>query len=193
MSSVANMGQTGSRDNAMLLKKSQSQGQIPGLVTNSILFCWLFTIKDRCKKVRFQQTHNEVCPCFSVVPETTHEASRAPLKDAMSAQKVIQESETETRELLGGREKKGFPRQGANQWFFTKRKQEKIELGARPVRYLQLLASTRKGTPLVAVVTSSLRSAAPWRQSRNRGHDQTLGSISSYRSQPQGDLHFSLI
>ena len=29
MSSVANMGQTGSRDNAMLLKKSQSQGQIP--------------------------------------------------------------------------------------------------------------------------------------------------------------------
>ena len=29
MSSVANMGQTGSRDNAMHLKKSQSQGQIP--------------------------------------------------------------------------------------------------------------------------------------------------------------------
>ena len=25
----------------------------PGLVTNSILFCWLFKIKDRCKKVRF--------------------------------------------------------------------------------------------------------------------------------------------
>ena len=31
----------------------------PGLVTNSILFCWLFEIKDRCKKVRFQQTHNQ--------------------------------------------------------------------------------------------------------------------------------------
>ena len=27
------------------------------LVTNSILFCWLLTIKDRWKKVRFQQTH----------------------------------------------------------------------------------------------------------------------------------------
>ena len=30
----------------------------PGLVTNSILFYWLFKIMDRCKKVRFQQTHN---------------------------------------------------------------------------------------------------------------------------------------
>ena len=30
-----------------------------GLVTNSILFCWLFKIRDRCKKVRFQQTHNQ--------------------------------------------------------------------------------------------------------------------------------------
>ena len=29
-----------------------------GLVTNSILFCSLLTIKDRCKKVRFQQTEN---------------------------------------------------------------------------------------------------------------------------------------
>ena len=30
-----------------------------GLVTNSILFCRLFNIKDRCKKVRFQQTHSQ--------------------------------------------------------------------------------------------------------------------------------------
>ena len=30
-----------------------------GLVTNSILFCWLFKIKDWCKKVRFLQTHIE--------------------------------------------------------------------------------------------------------------------------------------
>jgi len=30
-----------------------------GLVTNSILFCWLFKIKDRRKKVRFQQMHNQ--------------------------------------------------------------------------------------------------------------------------------------
>ena len=32
---------------------------VAGLVTNSILFCWLFTIKDRCKKGSFQQTHNQ--------------------------------------------------------------------------------------------------------------------------------------
>ena len=30
-----------------------------GLVTISILFCWVFEIKDRCKKVRFQQTHSK--------------------------------------------------------------------------------------------------------------------------------------
>ena len=31
----------------------------PGLVTNSILVCWLFKIMDRCKKVRFLQTQNQ--------------------------------------------------------------------------------------------------------------------------------------
>ena len=30
-----------------------------GPVTNSILSCWLLSIKDRCKKVRFQQKHNQ--------------------------------------------------------------------------------------------------------------------------------------
>merc|ERR1711994_1175630 len=30
-----------------------------GLDTNSVIFCRLFTIKDRCEKVRFQQTHNQ--------------------------------------------------------------------------------------------------------------------------------------
>ena len=30
-----------------------------GYRTDSIIFCRIFTIKDRCKKVRFQQTHNE--------------------------------------------------------------------------------------------------------------------------------------
>ena len=34
-------------------------GIAPGLVTNSILFCSIFKIKDRCKKVRFLQTHNQ--------------------------------------------------------------------------------------------------------------------------------------
>ena len=32
--------------------------RLSGLFTNSILFCWLFKIEDRCKQVRFQQTHN---------------------------------------------------------------------------------------------------------------------------------------
>ena len=31
----------------------------PGLLTNSIIFCWLFAIKDRCKIVCFRQTHNQ--------------------------------------------------------------------------------------------------------------------------------------
>ena len=42
---------------------------------------------------------------FSVVPEATHEASQGFLKGAMSAQKALQGSETEARELLGGTKK----------------------------------------------------------------------------------------
>ena len=48
--------------------------------------------------------HTCWCPCISVVPDATHEASRGPEKDAVSAQKALQWSETETRELLGGTE-----------------------------------------------------------------------------------------
>ena len=48
--------------------------------------------------------HASWCPCISVVPEATHEASRGPLKGAVSAQKAVEGSETETRELLGGTE-----------------------------------------------------------------------------------------
>ena len=43
--------------------------------------------------------HTLWCPCISVVPEATHEASQGPLKVAVSAQKAFQGSETETREL----------------------------------------------------------------------------------------------
>ena len=46
------------------------------------------------------------CPCISVVPEATHEASQGPLKGTVSAKKALQGSETETRELLGGTEEK---------------------------------------------------------------------------------------
>ena len=37
-----------------------------------------------------------------------HEASPGPLKGAVSAQKALQGSETETRELLGGTEEKSI-------------------------------------------------------------------------------------
>ena len=48
--------------------------------------------------------HTLRCPCISVVPEATHEASRGPEKGAVSAQKALRGSETGTRELLGGAE-----------------------------------------------------------------------------------------
>ena len=48
--------------------------------------------------------HTGRYPCIAVVPEATHEASRGPERGAMSAQKALRGSETETRELLGGTE-----------------------------------------------------------------------------------------
>ena len=69
-----------------------------GLVTYSILFWWLFAIKDQCKKVRFQQTHNQGCASVC------------------------------TRELLGGTEEKSVsPTRGhrfalqATRWFFLQK------------------------------------------------------------------------
>ena len=32
---------------------------LPGLITNSILFCWLFTIKDLCKKWFFKNAYTQ--------------------------------------------------------------------------------------------------------------------------------------
>ena len=84
-----------------------------------------------------------LCPCFSVVPEATHEASRGPEKGAVSAKKALRGSETETRELLGGTEENRVsPKRGhwfalqANQWVFTKRKHIIIELVVRPAGHL---------------------------------------------------------
>ena len=69
-----------------------------GVVSNSILFCWLFTIKDQCQKVRSQQMYNQglrqpvfhgvlgplrlvwharQCRCFSRVPSNAWGESRA--------------------------------------------------------------------------------------------------------------------
>ena len=74
-----------------------------------------------------------LCPCFSVVPKATYEASQGPLKGTVSAEKALQGSETETRELLGGTEEKSIsPMRGhwftlqANQWFFTKKETKKL-------------------------------------------------------------------
>ena len=68
------------------------------LVTNSTLFCWLFTIKGRCKKVGFQQTHNQgphqLFLTVSSSSEATHEANWGPLRGAVSAQKVPQGAKT---------------------------------------------------------------------------------------------------
>ena len=38
----------------------------PRLTTNSFIFCWLFAIKDRCIKVRFQQLTVSLLLCSSV-------------------------------------------------------------------------------------------------------------------------------
>ena len=52
--------------------------------------------------------HTRGCPCFSIVPEAMHEASRKPLKGAMSAQIALQGFEMETSELLGGTKEKSM-------------------------------------------------------------------------------------
>ena len=114
----------------------------------------LFTIKDWFKKCVFYKSRfasivldlvlwplglaqpPRWCSCFPVVLEATHEVSQGPLKGTVSAQKALQGSEKETRELLGGTEETcvsstrehWFALQ-ANQWFFPKRKQEKIVSG----------------------------------------------------------------
>ena len=72
--------------------------------------------------------HTWWCCCISVVPEATHEASRGPEKGAMSAQKGLQGSETETRELLGGTEENSV---SPMIMIFHKKETEKNEFVAR--------------------------------------------------------------
>ena len=75
---------------------------------------------------------------MSVIPEAMHKASRGPLKGAVSIQKALQRSKTETRELLRGmQENSVLPDEGvidlpslidckSKSNFFTKRKQKKM-------------------------------------------------------------------
>ena len=94
-----------------------------GMVTNSFLFCWFFTIKDPVlNKCVFNNTRQQSvdfdslllarqpwwwwCPCFSVVPEATDRANWGPLKGAVSTQKspsMFQDGDKRKLQL-GGRE-----------------------------------------------------------------------------------------
>ena len=119
----------------------------PGRVTNSFLFCWLFTIKDWCIFNK-QQTHTQsrfasdvfdgvlgppglawhtwrTCPCFSVVPEATHKVSRGPLKGCVLLKKPFKGS----RQRHCWKEWKRFSLTRDHwfaDYFFTKRKQKKL-------------------------------------------------------------------
>ena len=90
-----------------------------GMVTNSVLFCLLFTITDHCKKV-FLQTNNQglrqlkLLACWAQgglpdiflvslqFPKLCTSRDLGPLKDTETAQKVLQGSETHA--LLKGME-----------------------------------------------------------------------------------------
>ena len=64
-----------------------------------------------------------------------HEASRGPLKGTVSAQKALQGSQTETRELQGGTEENSVSTMSCppgKSMIFHKKETEKIELVARP-------------------------------------------------------------
>ena len=84
-------------------------------------------------------TPNGQCPCFSIVPDTKHEASRGPLKGTVSPQKALQGSVTEMVIAGWNWREKYFSDKGSlicsrkiNYFYFTKKETEKIELGARP-------------------------------------------------------------
>ena len=127
-----------------------------GLSTNSIFFCFLFTFKDRCAKVRFQQTHNQGLHqlILTVSWDLCAKASTAQLTGSLFLSSVrsnavegpwrppcqaLQGSETETGGLLVGMEEKrisptrvNWIALQANQWFFTKMKRGKNRAFARP-------------------------------------------------------------
>ena len=125
----------------------------PGLVTNSVLFCWIFTIKDKCRRCIFKQMHKQgLRQLFRQCSGTsTHSMAhlKAPYKrcpcfcssgsNAWCKSRAIQGSETETRELLEGTtENSVSPNEGSligppgKSMIFHKKETEKIELVARP-------------------------------------------------------------
>ena len=105
-----------------------------GLVTISTLFCWLFLFKDRRKNAfstnaqsRFASVavdgdlgpsrlahHTWRCPCTSVVPEATHDASRGHLDGSCVSSKSPSRVRDRYQGDAGrnGREYVVFPRRG---------------------------------------------------------------------------------
>ena len=106
-------------------------------------------------------------PCFSVVTEATQGASRGPLKGAVSAQKALQGSETETRELLGWLEDKStyYPNEGY--WFALHRQFffylfDPLSFNCfRPSEKKSVLI-TRHGIQLFEVIWSSFELESTW-------------------------------
>ena len=114
-----------------------------GLVSDQwslIQFCWLFTIKDWCKKVHLQQKHIEgLLQLLLIVSWNTLAYQGTPynvhvstyfwkqhtrqIEAPVSAQKALQGFETEARELLVGTEEKILSRWGV------------IDLPSRQINY----------------------------------------------------------
>ena len=85
-----------------------------------------------------------------MVPQARREASQGPEKGAVSAQKALQGSETETRELLGGTKEKSIsPTRGhrftlcKSMIFYQKETEKKSDLVARPAT-LHIASAERK-------------------------------------------------
>ena len=116
------------RVNHLVVSTTQLSLRKPGLVTYSIIFCLIFTIKDQGKKVCFyKHTIKVSVSCSWWCPRTSSSSaphltvsfylcrsgsntrlSQGPLKGAVSAQRALQGSEKDVRELLLGRKENYF-------------------------------------------------------------------------------------
>ena len=74
---------------------------LAGMVTNSILFLWLFTIKERCNIMHFQQTHNQGLRQLFLTVSLDHGASEAPLTVFLYLCRTGSNAQGESRALEG--------------------------------------------------------------------------------------------
>ena len=142
----------GSRGAQKILEVSWKSSYRPGLVTNSILFCWLFTINDRCKKYVVNKRTMKVnvswfwwCP-KTLAPSAAHltvssflctSGSNARVKlRALEGCCVSSKSpspkgfERETREFLGGTEEKSVPPM-RDHWFALQQINDFVQKGKK--------------------------------------------------------------